>query len=397
MKTKYRVFAALALWTVVVSLFIPGSQPSPAYGGPVQVSVFSFPGLTEETGACADEVDSLEEIIAKLGYTVDRTITSLADGGTTLLAKLNASQFFFVPDMESAFTVASSDFPDTAVTAFRTWLNAGGVFVMTGTAGAKDVNFINRMTGWSLASASGSSAPRVDANVTGTPFDGAANAVTLGTPSATDSINGSAAPAEANFKPLYGTETQAAVATMNYGSGTIVYLGWDFYNAGYSGVNDYTSAACPANSDDWVQKIVPATLTYASNLSGASPLENISASADPRVPGIFLTVAGPVGRSASEAPVYYGADRVAVTSTYLLTVTGVSNVAPMITTLAEGTIDADGSFSSMTRLPVLTPGVYNVRLVGTHVNGSTLQLTSQVTIGGVGEFTSIGANIPVIQ
>ena len=122
-----------------------------------------------------------------------------------------------------------------------------------------------------------------------------------------------------------------------------------------------------------------------------------SASTDPGVPGIFLTVEGPVGRSASESPIYYGADRVAVTSTYLLTVTGVSNIAPTITTLAEGTIDADGSFSSMTRLPALTPGVYNVQMVGTHVNGSTLQLTSQVTIGGVGEFTSIGANIPVIQ
>ena len=122
-----------------------------------------------------------------------------------------------------------------------------------------------------------------------------------------------------------------------------------------------------------------------------------TASADAGVPGIFLTVAGPVGRSASESPIYYGADRVAVTSTYLLTVTGVSNIAPTITTLAEGTINANGSFSSMTRLPALTPGVYNVQMVGTHVNGSTLQLTSQVTIGGVGEFTSIGANIPVIK
>ena len=115
------------------------------------------------------------------------------------------------------------------------------------------------------------------------------------------------------------------------------------------------------------------------------------------VPGIFLTVAGPVGRSASEAPVYYGADRVAVTSTYLLTVTRVSNVTPTITTLAEGTIDAHGSFTSMTRLPALAPGTYNVQMVGTHVNGSTLQLTSQVTVGGVGQFTSIGANIPIIK
>ena len=129
----------------------------------------------------------------------------------------------------------------------------------------------------------------------------------------------------------------------------------------------------------------------------ASASADADADADAGVPGIFLTVAGPVGRSASEAPVYYGADRVAVTSTYLLTVTRVSNIAPTITTLAEGTIDADGSFSSMTQLPALTPGVYNVQMVGTHVNGSTLQLTSQVTIGGVGEFTSIGANIPVIK
>jgi len=51
----------------------------------------------------------------------------------------------------------------------------------------------------------------------------------------------------------------------------------------------------------------------------------------------------------------------------------------------------------MTRLPALAPGTYNVRMVGTHVNGSTLQLTSQVTIGATGGFTSIGANIPVIK
>ena len=138
--------------------------------------------------------------------------------------------------------------------------------------------------------------------------------------------------------------------------------------------------------------IVATTHTY--NCSS-----EVSEVADPAPgpPGIFLYVAGPVGRSASEAPIYYGADRVAVTSTYLPTVTGVSNIAPTITTLAEGTIDADGSFSSMTRLPALPPGVYNVRLAGTHVNGSTLQLTSQITIGGVGEFTSIGDNIPLIK
>ena len=142
--------------------------------------------------------------------------------------------------------------------------------------------------------------------------------------------------------------------------------------------------------------VVATTDTY--DCSSSTPVSNQGRDEKPAgPPGIFLTVAGPVGRSASESPVYYGADRVAVTSTYLLTVTRFSNVTPTITTLAEGTIDADGSFTSMTRLPALAPGTYNVQMVGTHVNGSTLQLTSQVTIGGLGQFTSIGANIPVIR
>jgi len=103
-----------------------------------------------------------------------------------------------------------------------------------------------------------------------------------------------------------------------------------------------------------------------------------------------------LGKQVEVAPVYYGADRVAVTSTYLLTVTSVSNVSPSVVTLAEGTIDTNGSFSSVVRLPNLAPGTYNVRMTGEHTNGATLELTSQVTIDA-GVFTSIGANIPVIR
>jgi DNA-binding beta-propeller fold protein YncE len=114
-------------------------------------------------------------------------------------------------------------------------------------------------------------------------------------------------------------------------------------------------------------------------------------------PGIFSAVNGAlVGGQVEGSPVYYGTDRVAVTSTYVLTVTAVSNVSPSLVTLAEGTIGADGSFSSMVRLPNLAPGTYNVRMTGEHTNGATLELTSQVTIDA-GMFTSIGANIPVIR
>lgn len=250
----------------LMAILLVGTTASPGSAAPgdVQVSVFSFPGLTEGDASCADEVDNLEEIITRIpGYTVDRTITSLADGGgTTLLDRLNASRFFFVPDMEGSFTPSNStNFPSTAVTAFQTWLSNGGVIVMTGTYGSKDVDFLNKVTGWSMTSQTAvNGATRIDANTSGTPFgEVGLNGVTLGTPSATDAIGPGNAP---NFKALWGTSSAASVATMTYGSGTIIFMGWDFYNAGYNG-----ASACPGYSDNWTQKIVPAALKYASQLS----------------------------------------------------------------------------------------------------------------------------------
>jgi len=115
------------------------------------------------------------------------------------------------------------------------------------------------------------------------------------------------------------------------------------------------------------------------------------------VPGIYLSVAGPVGRSVWDSPVYYGSGRVAASSTYLLTVAPVPSSSRSTVSLAEGELPLNGSLEVMVRLPVLAPGTYTVRMEGTHKNGSTLQLTSVITVGPSGEFTSIGPNIPVIK
>lgn len=130
----------------------------------------------------------------------------------------------------------------------------------------------------------------------------------------------------------------------------------------------------------------------------AAGLNSSSSSEGPAgVPGIYLAVAGPVGRSVGGSPVYYGSDRVAASSTYLLTVTAVPSGSRSRLSLVEGEIPLDGSLEAMVRLPALTPGTYNVRMEGTHRNGSTLQLTSVITVGPSGVFTSIGPNIPVIK
>ena len=110
-------------------------------------------------------------------------------------------------------------------------------------------------------------------------------------------------------------------------------------------------------------------------------------------PGIFLNVAGPVGESAPETPIYYGGSNLPGGSQYVLTLSDVCSPSRVIATLAEGTIGVQGSLSSFTRPPPRSPGTYNVRLVVTHSNGLARQLQSQVTIGASGEYTIISAPV----
>jgi hypothetical protein len=124
---------------------------------------------------------------------------------------------------------------------------------------------------------------------------------------------------------------------------------------------------------------------------------SIGTGADSGTPGIFLHITGPVGRSVAGSPVYYGANRVQVTSTYTLTLTPVGGNRPPVTMLAEGTIELNGSFATSVRLDPLAPGSYDVQFTGTHRNGATLELTSRIVVGPGGEYMLIGDNIPIIR
>jgi len=124
---------------------------------------------------------------------------------------------------------------------------------------------------------------------------------------------------------------------------------------------------------------------------------SVSSATSAGTPGIFLHITGPVGRSVAGSPVYYGADRVQVTSTYTLTLTPVGGNRPPVTMLAEGTIELNGSFATSVRLDPLAPGSYDVQFTGTHRNGATLELTSRIVVGPGGEYMLIGDNIPIIR
>lgn len=112
-------------------------------------------------------------------------------------------------------------------------------------------------------------------------------------------------------------------------------------------------------------------------------------------PGIYLHVAGPVGRAAEGSPVYYGSDRVAITSTYLLTITNqTTNSTSRV--LAEGVVDARGNLEARALLPALQPGDYDVVFQGKHRGGAGLRLSARITVGDAGQITALGPNVPTL-
>lgn len=120
---------------------------------------------------------------------------------------------------------------------------------------------------------------------------------------------------------------------------------------------------------------------------------NTAQATDPGTPGIYLHVAGPVGRQAEGSPVYYGSDRVAITSTYLLSITHASTQSTS-RTLAEGVVDARGNLEARALLPALEPGTYDVVFQGKHRGGAGLRLTARITVGDTGSITVLGENVP---
>jgi hypothetical protein len=209
------------------------------------------------------------------------------------------------------------------------------------------------------------------------------------------------------------TWTAVAAAEANawfsvaYGNGVWVAVSLDGTNrvmTSPDGVTWTSRAAAEANA--WISVAYGDGVWVAVSYNGTNQvMRSVDASistgtgtgADSGTPGIFLHITGPVGRSVAGSPVYYGADRVQVTSTYTLTLTPVGGNRPPVTMLAEGTIELNGSFATSVRLDPLAPGSYDVQFTGTHRNGATLELTSRIVVGPGGEYMLIGDNIPIIR
>ena len=257
--------APVLLASLVLASSVSPAHHQPAFAADVQVSVFNQAGLNG-TG-CAGENENLIKIINAVdGYTVDSSITDFIDrdGETPLATQLADSTFFFMTDMENADGDSDAFLPASAAQDFEEWTAGGGVMVMTGTAGTDDVDFLNKIYSWDLTSVANGTASEVIANTAGTPFSNATGGVDLTEDNATDAIDPGTV---ANFTSMWeDTNGKSQVAVIQYGSGYVIYMGWDFYGSG---------PGCNNRDEPWVDGIIPAALNYATALSSAG-LDTVS-------------------------------------------------------------------------------------------------------------------------
>lgn len=228
-----------------------------------------------------------------------------------------------------------------------------------------------------------------------------------------------------------GGDMEGDAANDNFGqtialdhSGTRVIVGsilsdTSFSNAGETRVFEYSASSWgavgsslngDAADDNWGLSVAisgdGSTIAAGAHKNDASGVDaglvrvyalptTASATSSAGTPGIYLHVAGPIGRQVAGSPVYFGSDRTATTSTYLLSITETGSTQAL-RVLASGVVDSRGNLEARVLLPELSPGSYDVVFQGRHRGGAGLRLTARITIGTTGEIDKLGSNVPTL-
>jgi len=229
-----------------------------------KVGVYMQPNLSGASGGgCGTESENLVSIVKNFiqtdgafsSFVVDESVTTFGD--TNLASKLASMKFFLMVDIEG--TLAGWDATSQGI--LKSFVQNGGTMVMTGTYGTNDVNFLNDAFGWDLSDSPCVEVPISGVNTVGTPWEG--TSPTLACPSATQHVSCNSVPCT----PIWGTETSAAVVVLPYGTGRVIYLGFDFYDAGYE-VNGW-HVNCASRENPWVTSALRGSLLYAKAISPA--------------------------------------------------------------------------------------------------------------------------------
>jgi len=176
------------------------------------------------------ESDNMLVSLAGMGHSVN-PFSGITAGD--FAAALSGKSVLVIPELEVGDL--NADLSPAARTTIANFVNAGGTIIVAGTTSNRDTDLINAIFGFSLAGGGSSGAStRNNAAAAGTQF--ADSPPTLADNNLTDSVQTSSLPA--GTRAIYTRGGDTTVAMMPFGSGQVIYLGWDWYDAVPAGGQD---------------------------------------------------------------------------------------------------------------------------------------------------------------
>lgn len=195
------------------------------------VAVFDDPAVVDSANGLSSESDTVQQALTALGH--DVTPFGGLDGGA-FTAALSGQLNLVLPEPEIG---PLTQLAPEAVTRIVDFVFNGGRLVAIFPA-TRMVNFLNSAFGFALGYTGCQSAGLID-DTAGTGFE--SSVASIGCMNATVTLVGSTLPAGA--QSVYtNAQGNSLVAFLPFGSGSIVTLGWDFFNAaplGSVGANDW--------------------------------------------------------------------------------------------------------------------------------------------------------------
>jgi hypothetical protein len=213
----------LLLWNVTIR--------SGLAGPPVAVAVYddgAYVDNVDDDGPTDAESTNVQASLVSLGHQVSRF-----DGisAARFSAGLAGKQVLVVPELEIGDLGAALD--ESAEGVIATFVAGGGTLVKMGSQPA-DISFLNEVFGYALSSGVATEPYALGSEAIGTRFQQGPGA--LPDVSATGAITGLPALARVVYQEFEGPG--AIVSAVPFGSGQVIYLGWDWYDAAPRGVAD---------------------------------------------------------------------------------------------------------------------------------------------------------------
>ena len=239
-------------------------------------------GHTLSAGDAGTETHNVLSILLKESLASDREysfgyIRNMNDS-TGFMSALGNTDIFVMPDIEN-YALDDSWYSPYAQDILKEYVYDGGTMIMTGSSGAREVLFLNSTFGFNLGHLNwtghisegpdGRTWLKNEDAVAGTSLENAADSI--GWLEDTDSIYASGIQ-NGTYTSYYGDVNDSVVGKIEYGSGNILFVGFDYFDAGFAlDWGQGTHADGTHNDKPFTTDILPGLLDMAANI--ANPVD----------------------------------------------------------------------------------------------------------------------------